>query len=253
MQLDDSLARERFLRSSKYDRDWMIANSMGPNAVWLTEFLSEAVDLQPGMKVLDLGCGKAMSSIFLAREFDVEVWATDLWIAAADNETRIREARLFDQVHAIHAEAHSLPYEKGFFDVIVSLDAFHYFGTDDLYLGYLTKFLNRRGRIGIVSPGLVTEFERDPPKHLQEGWAWDFASFHSPNWWRRHWERIGKVDVEVADWLENGWQFWAHWDRALEKERGVKGDAEMVEADAGRNLGFVRVTARLRDTERWRS
>ena len=244
---------ERFPRSSKYDHNWMIANSMGPNAIWITEFLTEVLEPRPGMRVLDLGCGKAMSSIFLAKEFDVEVWATDLWIPAADNEVRIREAELLGQVHPVYAEAHALPYEKDFFDVIVSLDAYHYFGTSDLYLGYLAQFLKKGGHIGIVSPGLVAEFERDPPEHLQPGWAWDFASFHSPDWWCRHWERIGKFEVERADWLEDGWRYWAHWDRVCEKARGIKGDADMLEIDAGRNLGFVRVVAKRLETERWRS
>ena len=253
MQLDDSFARERFPRSSKYDREWMIANSMGPNAVWIAEFLTEALELTPGMKILDLGCGKAMTSVFLAREFGVEVWATDLWIASEENQKRIQEAGLTDHIHAIHAEAHALPFEENQFDAIVSLDAYHYFGTDDLYLGYITRFLKPECRIGIVSPGLVEEFTADPPEHLQPEWSWDFASFHSPAWWRRHWERVGKVNVEVADWLENGWELWAHWDRVIEDARGVKGEAEMIEADAGRNLGFVRVVAKRLETERWRS
>jgi ubiquinone/menaquinone biosynthesis C-methylase UbiE len=253
MRLDDSLAQERFPRSARYDRDWMIANSMGPNAVWLTEFLSEALELRPGMKVLDLGCGKAMSSVFLAREFGVEVWANDLWIPAADNEKRIRDAGLVDQIHAVHAEARSLPYDNEAFDAIVSLDAFHYFGTDDLYLGYLAEFLEPGGFVGIVSPGLVTEFEGDPPDHLRPVWHWEFATFHSPAWWFRHWDRIGKFDVELADWLEDGWKFWAHWDCVCEEALGIKGDADMVEADAGRNLGFVRVVAKLHETQRWRN
>ena len=29
------------------------------------------MELEPGMRVLDMGCGKAISSIFLAKEFDV--------------------------------------------------------------------------------------------------------------------------------------------------------------------------------------
>ena len=98
------LAKERFPRSANYDTKWMISNSMGPNAIWITEFLSTAMSLKPGMKVLDLGCGKAMTSIFLAREFDVEVWANDLWIPAAENEERIRQAGLADQIHAVHVK-----------------------------------------------------------------------------------------------------------------------------------------------------
>jgi hypothetical protein len=64
-----SIMHTRFPRASKYDTQWMIDNAMGPNVLWLTEWLCEAVELKPGMRVLDLGCGKAASSIFLAREF----------------------------------------------------------------------------------------------------------------------------------------------------------------------------------------
>jgi cyclopropane fatty-acyl-phospholipid synthase-like methyltransferase len=53
---------------------------MGPNALWLMEHLAERLDLQPGQRVLDLGCGTAITSIFLAREYDVRVHAADLWI-----------------------------------------------------------------------------------------------------------------------------------------------------------------------------
>ncbi len=112
----------------------MLENLMGPNALWLAEALSQVMDLRAGMRVLDMGCGRAISSIFLAREFGVQVWATDLWIGASANWGRIREAGAQASVFPIHAEAHALPYAHEFFDALVSLDAYHYFGTDDLYL-----------------------------------------------------------------------------------------------------------------------
>ncbi len=76
----------RYVRSNSYDPNWVVENQMGPNALGLTEALTEIMPIEPGMKVLDLGCGKAMSSIFLAREFRVSVWATDLWIPATTRE-----------------------------------------------------------------------------------------------------------------------------------------------------------------------
>ena len=69
-----------FPRSAKYDTAWTIENMMGPNVLWLTESLGQMMELRPGMRVLDLGCGTAISSIFLSREFDLQVWATDLWV-----------------------------------------------------------------------------------------------------------------------------------------------------------------------------
>jgi cyclopropane fatty-acyl-phospholipid synthase-like methyltransferase len=76
----------RFPRASTYDAQWVLKNAMaGPPALWLVEWLAEAMTLQPGMRVLDLGCGRATSSIFLAKEFGVTVWAADLWIKPTDN------------------------------------------------------------------------------------------------------------------------------------------------------------------------
>jgi cyclopropane fatty-acyl-phospholipid synthase-like methyltransferase len=58
------------------------------------------------MRVLDLGCGRAASSIFLRREFGVQVWATDLWFSVSEKIQRIRDAGVEDGVFPIHA-AHS--------------------------------------------------------------------------------------------------------------------------------------------------
>jgi len=55
------LLLNRFPRSAKYEPEWVIENAMGPNPLWLTEFLCEEMELRPGMRVLDLGCGKALS------------------------------------------------------------------------------------------------------------------------------------------------------------------------------------------------
>ena len=57
-----------------------------------TEALFHRVGLRPGMRVLDLGCGRAASSVFLQREFGVQVWATDLWFDASENRQRGGEA-----------------------------------------------------------------------------------------------------------------------------------------------------------------
>ncbi len=224
----------------------MLENLMGPNALWLAEALSQVMDLQPGMRVLDMGCGRAISSIFLAREFSVQVWATDLWIGASDNWERIREAGAQDSVFPIHAEAHALPYAHEFFDALVSLDAYHYFGTDDLYLGTFARFVPPGGQVGIVVPGLRHELSGGLPDHLASGWQWDWWSFHSPDWWRWHWEKAGLVTVEVADMIPDGWKYWLTW-LEIAAEHGYPSDQyeiKLLREDAGRNLGFTRVVAR---------
>jgi cyclopropane fatty-acyl-phospholipid synthase-like methyltransferase len=239
-------AHARYPRASRYDMQWVLQHQMGPNVLWLAEHLSRYMVLKPGMRVLDLGCGKAISSIFLAKEFGVQVWANDLWISATDNWSRIRAAGLADRIHPVHAEAHALPYAEGFFDAIVSMDAYHYFGTDDLYIGAISRFLKPGGQIGMISPGLVDEFADGVPAHLKPYWVWDFCSFHSPDWWRAHWAKTGLVDVEHAELQPDGWRLWLEWQELCTAAGVVDDDSEadMLRADAGRHLGFTCIVAR---------
>ena len=198
------------------------------------------------MNVLDLGCGRAASSIFLAREYGVTVWATDLWFNPSENLQRIRDADFARNIYPIHADARTLPFAADFFDGIVSIDAFPYFGTDDHYLNSLARFVRPGGVIAIAMAGFIDEIEGDVPAHLTE---WLHAepslwSMHSPLWWRRHWEQAGIVDVEIADSMPNGWQLWLEWHRTVAPENQL--EIETVEADGGRYLGYNRVVARRR-------
>ncbi len=246
------LKQERFPLSSSYDPEIIGQNHMGPNALWIMEWLSEAVTLKPGMRVLDLGCGSAISSIFLAKEFGVTVFAADLWISAEENLKRIDAAGVGDKVFPFQAEAHALPFAPGFFDLVLSVDSYQYYGTDNLYLGYLLRFVKPDGRVAVAMPGLTREFGEEPPAHLltpqKNGavfWEPEMWTFHSPAWWRRHWEKLGQVDVLTADNLEDGWRYWMIHDQAMEQagQAYFPSGAESLEADGGRYIGFVRLVA----------
>lgn len=248
-ELRSRLVKSAFPRASTYDAERMFDTMMGPNVLWLAEWASQAVPLHEGMRVLDLGCGKAASSIFLAKEFGVSVCAADLWIKPTDNWKRIEAAGVSDRVLPVHAEAHALPFAEGYFDAILSFDAYHYFGTDDLYLGYLSKFVRPGGRLGIAVPGLVQELAEGPPETLLY-WDWDFCSFHSPAWWCKHWAKTGLVEIEVADGLADGWQLWAEWNECC-AQAGAKAplsarEAEMLRLDGGQTFAFTRVVAKRR-------
>jgi SAM-dependent methyltransferase len=240
---DNRLGSDRFPRSSRYHPEWVMASvSGGANSLWITEWLAAALDLRPGMRVLDLGCGRAASSIFLRREYGVEVWATDLWFSASENGQRIRDAGVGDGVFPIHADARSLPFASDFFDAIVSIDSFVYYGTDDLYLNYLARFVKPGGAVGIAGAGLMQEIEGPLPDHLRAWWTPDLWCLHSAAWWRRHWERTGILAIELADSMPDGWQRWLDWHRVIAPDNAA--EIEAVEADRGRYLGYVRAVGR---------
>lgn len=252
------LTKPRFPRASRYEPEWVIENQMGPNALWLVEWLCESLCLEPGMRVLDLGCGRAMTSVFLARELGVRVWAADLWVGPDQNWRRAVEAGVGDLVCPMRVEAHALPFAKGFFDAVVSVDAYTYFGTDDLYLPYLSGFVRPGGAIGVVVPGLVRSLPDPVPSHLREPqsggkrfWEDECACFHTAAWWRNSWRRSGRVTDVKADVLPDGWRHWRDFERAVELSGKARfpSDAEALEKDRGRYVGLVRVTARRNEAE----
>ncbi len=241
-----TLVSERFPRSSRYAPDWILAGiSGGANSLWLTEWLTEAMPLRPGMRVLDLGCGRGLSSVFLHAEFGVQVWSTDLWFSPDERAQRIHDAGMADAVFPIHADARALPFAAGFFDAVVSIDSFVYYGTDDLYLGYLARFVKPGALIGIAGAGLVQEIDGPVPDHLAAWWEPSMSCLHSAGWWRRHWERSGIAEVELADAMPDGWRYWRDWQHAASPDNGV--EIEALTADQGRYLGYVRAVARRDD------
>jgi len=253
MDINQFLNRPQFPRSSRYAPEWVLANQMGPNALWLAEWLCEALPLAPGMRVLDLGCGRAMTSIFLAKEFGMQVWATDLWISPDHNWKRVVEAQVADRVFPLRAEAHSLPYPEGFFDAVVSIDAYQYFGTDELYLGYLSRFVRAGGAVGVVMPALMQPIGSQLPDHLVKPQAngkvfWEDGcwSFKTPTWWQDLWSRNSSVTGARIDTLPDGWRHWRDFEKAVEANGNsiFPSDAQALEADQGRYIGFIRAIAR---------
>jgi SAM-dependent methyltransferase len=143
-----------------------------------------------------------------------------------------------------------LPFAESYFDAIVSVDAYHYFGTADLYLAEILRFLVPGGQLGIVAPGVHEELADMPPQRLVPYWEPDFCTFHSPAWWQRHWEKTGLVVVEEADVVPNGSEQWLFWAETVDDWAVANGrppyerEAAMLRSDAGETLTFTRVVSR---------
>lgn len=233
-------------RYKKYDEKFVLDNLMGPNSLKIAEEVANHLDLHEGMKILDLGCGKALTSIFLAKEFGVTVFATDLWIPATENLKRIREMGIEDKVFPIHAEARSMPYANEFFDAIVSFDSYHYFGTDENYMNYyLAPLVKQGGQIAIAIPGLTEEFENGAPDNLRPYWVDEQnLTFHSQQWWRKLLGRTSVIDIIESFDLECTDEAWEDW---LKSNNPVaNGDIPFYRADINHQLATIAVIAKKR-------
>ena len=75
----------------KYKKYFTKEYLMGPNSFrLLDELISRCPEDVKFDRTLDLGCGYALTSLFIANETDAKhVYAFDLWVPATENYTRI--------------------------------------------------------------------------------------------------------------------------------------------------------------------
>ena len=220
---------------------------MGPNSFRL---LDELIRRKPSdvsfHRTLDLGCGFALTSFFIANETDAEhVYAYDLWIPATENYRRIRENHLEDRVIPIHGDAMELPFAREYFDAIVSIDAYHYFGCrEGVFAEKILPFVKSGGYVMIVVPGLKEQPKGDL-KQLFETWAEgdDARLFQTPGWWEELLKKeCGEecdITVKEAECFDTAWQDWFDTGH----EYGIR-DRGYLQKGLDRILNFVLIYVR---------
>jgi len=173
----------------------------GQNPIAQAAALAEEIPLAPVMRVLDLGCGRAVSSLWFARERGVSVWAVDRDVSPTENLGTIRAAGAESLVFPLRGDARELPFADGYFDAAIAIDSYLYFGTDDRFLPYLAGFVRPGGHIGIADIGFRREIgsAEEAPAFLRATFGEHWSFVHSVEWWKNEWERTGLVDVVAAD------------------------------------------------------
>ena len=206
----------RMSNIEKYKKYFTKEYLMGPNSFRL---LDELIRRSPKDvrydRTLDLGCGYALTSLFVANETDAKhVYAFDLWIPATENYVRIRDNGLEDKIIPIHGDAMDMPFAQDYFDTIISVDAYHYFGCKAGVLAdKILPFVKENGYVMIAVPGLKEQPQGDL-KRLFETWAEgdDSQLFKTASWWENLLkdECADRCEIKVleADCYDTAWQEW---------------------------------------------
>jgi len=154
-------------QSRKYfERDQMRAfwtNKPFSDAPWagltLARFgqLLSALELRPGNRVLDFGCGTGWSSEMLAR-MGMDVVAMDvssaaLELARASASPRAREAAGREPHFQLYSGG-PLEFPDSHFDAVVVFDAFHHLPNPQELLGEFCRVLAPNCRLGMAEPGI---------------------------------------------------------------------------------------------------
>jgi SAM-dependent methyltransferase len=131
-----------------------------------TRRFARVAQLDPGSRVLVLGCGPNNAPLLLARDLGCSIVAADTEDALlASVRERVRALGLGDRVETRRVELNRLGFPEGEFDAILIQGRVFY--PLPTALSSLRRLLAKRGRIGLTFPARVGRY---PAKSALEFW-----------------------------------------------------------------------------------
>jgi len=210
--------RANYPELDNYSDDECYEDFFGGGGLYLAVEMARTLRLHPGDLVLDLGCGKGSTSIFLARHYGVRVVALDLWTSVDFLIEKFKAKGYLDCISPIQMDAtQPLPFPQDYFDAIFCMNSFNFYGGSVNYLRHLLQHLKPRGQLcigsevltseftpeQIQSPPFVYAFKLPPPNENVNVFEGDFLKQHTPNWWKQLFQSSGLLQVEYCYELED--------------------------------------------------
>ena len=235
----------KYPKSEKYMGNDYMKYIMGPNPLKLCEELLAEHRIPAGARVMDLGSGEGLTSAFLAKEYGFTVYAADLWSEPESHYPLFENFGLSrEQCIPVKADANDLPFEREFFDSVVCVDSYNYFGRDPAYLDEkLLPFVKSGGMIYAAVTGMKKDCHDNIPEVLLRSWnAEQLDYIHDAQWWRGIVSQSRDCEVVSVHEMQSNAEVWADWLKQ-ENEYAV-GDRATMEHGGLDYMNFVAIVLR---------
>ena len=120
----------------------------------ITEKTMRRMELRPGERILDLGCGSGWASRLLARMVSDGPQGFGQVVGIDISDEMVRQARAeskdFENVMFVEGSAAQIPWEENFFDKVLSVESFYYYPDQERALAELFRVMAPKGELYIL-------------------------------------------------------------------------------------------------------
>lgn len=170
------------------------------------------------------------------------MYATDLWSDPDENRKFFCQMGLSgDEIVPVKADALNLPYEKEFFDGVVSTDSYNYFGRDDSFLDEkLLPFVKKGGYVYIVVPGMKKDCHDDFHHELLLSWTPEQLDYiHDIEYWQNIVSKSADCEILSIHEIQSNEECWMDW-IGCDNEFSLN-DRKAIDAGACKYLNFIAI------------
>ena len=182
----------------------------------VTMELAAAAGLQPGLQVLDVGCGIGGPCRLFAEEYGCTATGIDITKEYIDAATRLsRLTKLDDRTRFVHGNALDLPFDKGSFDIVWTQHVQMNIGDKKQFYTEIKRVLRKGGRFiyyDIFSNG-------HQPIYFPVPWATEpsISYLITLPELRNLFQEVGLIITETQDQTKKGIQFFKNMFEQQEK------------------------------------
>jgi arsenite methyltransferase len=137
--------------------EWAAAGKgeeMERHHISIAEQTIRRMNLKPGERVLDLGCGAGWATRILARLVAEGPEGFGQVVGVDVSDEMISRARAsskeFDNVMFVWGSAAKIPWEENYFDKVLSIESFYYYADQDLALAELFRVMAPHAELYIL-------------------------------------------------------------------------------------------------------
>lgn len=163
---------QAFLDQNQYSRNGILRYErifgktfVSTGGAQTTEEFCQKLDLQPGQKVLDVGCGTGGSAFYMSRKYGVEVrgldLSTNMVTLALENQAEC-ELEVRNKICFEITDITKCSFEDNSFDVIYSRDTLLHIGDKEVLFSNFRKWLKPGGKL------LISDYCRGDQEHSEK-------------------------------------------------------------------------------------
>ena len=140
---------------------WLLGGELHPGGAEATRRALAIVEPDPGERLLDVACGAGQSALLAARERDLVVTGVDAsGTLVAEARERAEADGVADRAEFVRADAESLPFDDGSFDLALCECSLCLFPDKEGAAAELHRILRPGGRLALAD--VVAKGERLP-------------------------------------------------------------------------------------------